>query len=173
MTDNITPDTRKVSVTYERKMGTDDYGNITARVWIEDVIPMDATPSDAAEKAQELFAAAKAAVCDELGIEVLMDEHGVLREKHTPKVQASQSQGEKAIRRELGGYDTKGLEVAGDLEEDIPDFVAQICREAGVTKVWANKGQYGPFYKEFVPKGEQPKLGVDSQGRSVIISKPK
>lgn len=172
MTDNITPETRKVSVTFERKQGLDDYGNVVARVWIEDNIPADATPGQAAEKAQELFAAAKAAVYDELGIEVLMDEAGILREKHTPAVQATQSQGEKAARRELGAYDTKGLDVAGDLKEDIPDFVAEICKANGVTKVWANDGQYGPFYKEFVPKGETPKLGVDSQGRNVIISKP-
>jgi hypothetical protein len=173
MTDNATPETRKVSVTYERKQGTDDYGNITARVWIEDTIEADASPAVAAEKAQELFSAAKAAVYDELGIEVLMDENGVIREKYTPKVQSTQSAGEKAARRELGGYDTKGLEVAGDLKEDIPDYVAEICRNAGVTKVWANEGKYGPFYKEFVSAGATPKLGVDSQGRSVIISKPK
>ena len=176
MTENITPETRKVSVTFERKLGLADYGNVVARVWIEDNIPADATPAAAAEAAQNLFAAAKAAVYDELGIEVLLSESGVLREKHTPAVQATQSQGEQAIRRELGGtpaYDTKGLEVAGDLKENIPDWVAEICNTAGVTKVWANDGQYGPFYKEFVSKGASPKLGVDSQGRNVIISKPK
>ena len=178
MTDNITPETRKVSVTFERKQGLDDYGNVVARVWIEDNIPADATPGQAAEKAQELFAAAKAAVYDELGIEVLLDEAGILREKHTPKVQATQSQGEKALRRELGGtqqFDAKGLQIHGDggLKEDVPDYVVEACRNAGVTDVWANEGQYGPFYKEFVSKGETPKLGVDSQGRNVIISKPK
>lgn len=178
MTENITPETRKVSVTFERKQGLDDYGNVVARVWIEDNIEADASPAVAAEKAQELFAAAKAAVYDELGIEVLMDDAGILREKHTPQVQASQSAGEKGLRRELGAtgnYDTKGLEVANPdgLQEDIPDFVVNACQEAGVTKVWANSGNYGPFYKEFVSKGDTPKLGTDSQGRPVIISKPK
>lgn len=178
-TENITPETLKVSVTFERKVGTEDYGNSTARVWLEGNIPADATPGQAAEKAQELFAAAKAAVYDELGIEVLLDEAGILREKHTPKVQASQSQGEKAIRRELGGtdaptgsYDTKGLEVAGEMTQDVPDWLVEICEANGITKVWANTGKYGQFYKEFVSKGDQPKLGVDAQGRPKIISKP-
>jgi hypothetical protein len=173
MTSEATPETRKVSVTFERKQGLDDYGNVVARVWIEGSVPWDASDVEAAAEATRLFAAAKVAVYDELGIEVFMDGQGIFREKHTPKVQATQSQGEKAARRELGAFDAKGLEVHGELKEDVPDFVVEICQAAGVTGVWANDGRYGPFYKEFVPKGEQPKLGVDSQGRSVIISKPK
>lgn len=176
MTENLTPETRKISVTFERKQGLDDYGNVVARAWIEDNIPAEATADQAATAAQELFAAAKVAVYDELGIEVLMDEQGILREKHTPKVQASQSQGEKALRRELGGettgFNTKGLEVAGDMTQDVPDWLVQICEANGITKVWANTGQYGQFYKEFVSKGATPKLGVDDRGRPKIISKP-
>ncbi len=169
--------TRKLSVTFERKLDVGQYQNVVARAWLEDTLSADATAEEVSKALGDAFSQVKAAVYDELGIEVLMDDAGVIREKHEPTVTRT----EQRLGQELGatpvnsggGFQTKGLEVAGDLLEDIPDFVVDVCRDAGVTKVWANNGKFGPFYKEFVPKGETPKLGVDNQGRSVIITAPK
>lgn len=178
MTTNTIEDvlTRKVSVTFERKLDLGDYQNVVARVWIEDNVPFDASPGVVAEKAQELFSAAKAAVYDELGIEVLMDDSGVIREKHNPSVTRT----EQRLGKELGatqtsGFNLKGIEVAnpGDMTEDIPDWLVNVCEQHGITKVWVKNGQYGAFYKEFVSKGDTAKLGLDDQGRTKIISKPK
>lgn len=177
MSEEIT--TRKVSVTFERKLDVGNYQNVVARAWLEDNIPADASAGDAAEAIQELFSAVKAAVYDELGIEVLMDESGVLREKHKPTVSTT----EQRLGKELGatpvkgggGFDLRGVEVANENEmtESIPQWLADECERLGITKVWVKQGQYGQFYKEFVPKDSEAKLGYDDQGRSKIISKPK
>lgn len=176
MTDEIT--TRKVSVTFERKLDLGDYQNVVARAWVEDNVPADATAGTVAETLQGLFSAAKAAVYDELGIEVLMDDSGVIREKHNPKVTRT----EQRLGKELGAtvvsggsFATKGIEVAnpGDMTEDIPDWLVDVCADKGISKVWVKNGQYGAFYKEFVSKDATAKLGLDDQGRTKIISKPK
>lgn len=177
MTEEI--QTRKVSVTFERKLDLGDYQNVTARAWVEDSVPIDAPDALASEALSSAFGLAKAAVFDELGIEVILDDAGVLREKHNPSVTKTQGGGVAAARRSpdkgglgaTGGFSTGGLEVANmeDLAEDIPQYVVDICNKAGVTKVWANNGKFGPFYKEHVVKGEQPKLGTDSGGRTLII----
>ena len=170
-----TVETRKISVTFERKLGTANYGNVTARAWVESTMSMDASPVVVSETLSEAFAQAKAAVFDELGIEVTMDESGVLREKYEPVASV-----ESRLGAELGatpapagsfGYDKKGLDVANekDMVQDIPNDIVAKCQQAGITKVWANNGKFGQFYKEFVPQGEDAKLGLDDQGRTKII----
>ena len=169
--------TRKLSVTFERKLDVGNYQNVVARAWLEDNVPADASASDVAEALQSAFSQVKAAVYDELGIEVLLDESGVIREKHAPTVSVT----EQRLGQELGAtqvsgsFDTKGIEVANpeDIKENFPQWLADKCNEYGITKVWVKQGQYGQFYKEFVSKGDEAKLGYDDQGRTKIISKPK
>lgn len=161
--DEIT--TRKLSVTFERKLGYDDYGNAVARAWVEDNIPADATDQVASERAVELLNVVKVAVFDSLGIETFMDDTGVIREKHSPTVTVKQA-ADKVGSAMPGtsdasghdGYLTGGLRVMNPerLEEDIPQYIIDKCREKGITAVWANSGQYGPFYKEAVKQGETP-----------------
>lgn len=170
--------TTKISVTFERKLDLGSYQNVVARAWVEASVP----EGDAAAQTKALgdaFGQAKAAVYDELGIEVLVDDAGVIREKFAPAVTTTQSGGERAARRApengglgaTGGFNSKGLEVARieDMTQDIPDDIVAVCAKYGVTKVWANSGRYGQFYKEHVAKDETPKIGVDDQGRTLII----
>jgi hypothetical protein len=166
----------KLSVSFERKVDLGNYQNCTASAFL--TLPVDPN-LDLPSQFGDAFSQVKAAIFDELGIEVLMDSAGVIREKHNPTVT---TRVENALGREFGatpaggsggGFDKKGLEVSGDMTQDIPDWLVEICQANGVDHVWANTGQYGQFYKEFVSKGGTAKMGVDSQGRTVIISKPK
>jgi hypothetical protein len=171
--------TRKISVTFERKLDVGSYQNVVARAWLEDNVPTDASDAIVSEALSNLFGLAKAAVYDELGIEVLIDASGVIREKHAPTVSVT----EQRLGKELGAtqipsggsFNTRGIEIANpdDLKEDVPQWLADECNKYGITKVWVKHGQYGAFYKEFVSKGDTAKLGTDDQGRTKIISKPK
>lgn len=165
------PATRKLSVTFERKLGYDDYGNAVARAWIEDDIPADASDGDASQRAVEMLNVVKVAVFDTLGVECFMDEDsGVIREKHSPTVSVKQAAdkvgtGFKGTTTEedsgsSGGYNTGGLRVMNpnQLTEDIPKYIIDKCNEKGITAVWANNGKFGPFYREAVKQGESPKI---------------
>lgn len=150
----------KLSAQFERKVGTGDYGNRTASAFLTVSVGPD---NDLTTEFKQMFAELKACVYDELGIEVLVDESGVIREKYNPQATVKQGEGVAAARRELGAtgaFDTRGLEVMNpaELVEDIPQKVVDRCNEVGITKVWANNGQYGPYYKEAVPKGDAPKI---------------
>jgi len=177
MSEDTTPITRKLSVTFERKLDVGNYQNVVARAWLEDTLPGDASDAVVSEAISEAFGLVKAAVYDELGIEVLIDEAGVIREKHAPTVSVT----EQRLGKELGAtqvsgsFNTRGVEIANpeDLKEDVPQWLADECSKYGITKVWVKHGQYGAFYKEFVSKGDTAKLGTDDQGRTKIISKPK
>lgn len=158
---NTTPEV-KLSAQFERKVGTGDYGSRSASAFLT-VTLTDDNAAKVSESFGSMFSQLKAAVYDELGIEVLIDESGVIREKYNPQATVKESPGVGAARRELGatgGFDTKGLEVMNinEMVEDIPDRVVAKCNEVGITKVWANKGQYGPFYKEAVSAGDTPKI---------------
>ena len=154
--------TRKLSVTFERKQGYDDYGNAVARAWVEDDVPVDITDSDLSGRTVDLLNVVKTAVFDSLGIECFMDDTGVIREKHSPTVTVKQAADKigNAFPGSTTGFDTGGLKVMNQdkLVENIPQYVIEKCREKGIEAVWANNGQYGPFYKEAVKAGETPKI---------------
>lgn len=174
MSEPTTPLTRKISVTFERKLDLGSYQNVVARAWVEDNVAIDAADYAVSEALSTCFGLAKAAVFDELGIEVLIDEAGVIREKHTPAVTRTETGGVAAARRELGatgGFDTKGIKVINedDMVQDVPDDIAEYVKSNDLAGVWANNGKFGQFYKEYVPKDGTPKLGVDDKGRTKII----
>ena len=177
MTEEIA--TRKVSATFERKLDLGNYNNVVGRAWVEQNVPADAMAGEVSEALSGCFELAKAVVLDELGIEVIIDDNGVIREKYNPAVTKMDS-GERNLRRETGatgGFDTKGVKVANekDMTENVPDWVAEIVEQTGMAGVWANKGQYGTFYKEYVPKDAEPVLGYDERnGKQVtkILKKP-
>jgi len=162
---------RKISVTFERKKDLGDYSNTVARAWIEDTVPADATDAAVSGRTVELLNAVKAGVLDSLGIEVFMDDTGVLREKHAPivSVQAAQSSVGAAFAGTTevtspsdttGGFSTGGLRVMNPdkMVENIPQYIIDKCVEKNIGAVWANDGQYGPFYKEAVKRGEAPMI---------------
>lgn len=152
---------RKLSVTFDRKISDSNYGSSEVRVWVEDSVSATSTDAKVSERAVELINVAKAAAYDALGIEATVDESGNLREKFTPTAQLTRD----AIERNMpgtssvsnGSYETGGLEVAGDLKENVPSKVLEYCQQHGITKIWANEGKYGPYYREFVSQGESPK----------------
>jgi len=148
----------KISVKFERKLDLGNYQNVTASAWVE--AETDGSHADVADKLGDAFGLAKAAVLDELGIEVLLDESGTIREKYAPSV-TKQDTGERAVRRELGGtggFDTLGVNVtnAKDMTEDVPSWLPGVMETHGIVSVWANQGKFGPFYKEKVTAGEDP-----------------
>ena len=153
---------RKVSVTFERKKDLGGYQNVVARAWVEDTVPADATDADVSQRAVELLNAVKVGVLDSLGIEVFMDDTGVVREKHEPTVTVTDAQNKIGTQfpgtTEENGFNTGGLRVMNPekLSENIPQYVVDKCREKGIEAVWANSGQYGTFYKEAVKRGEAP-----------------
>lgn len=162
MSEATTPEI-KLSAQFERKVGSGDYGNRTASAFLTVTLDGNASPAAVSEEFSSMFQQLKACVYDELGIEVVIDESGVLREKYNPQATVKEGPGVQAARRELGatgGFDTKGLVVRNlkDMVEDIPDKVVAKCQELGITEVWANNGNYGPFYREHVPQGATPKL---------------
>lgn len=167
MSEDITPDTKKVSVTFERKLGYADYGNAVCRAWVEDNVPADMSDSDLSQRAVEMANVVKVAVFDSLGIECFLDDNGVIKEKHSPTVSTKQA-ADKVGNAFPGttdndgrdGFNTGGLRVMNPdkLKEDIPQYVVDRCKEAGVTAVWANDGKFGPFYREAVKRDEAPKI---------------
>ena len=158
---------RKISVAFERKKDLGNYQNTTVKAWIEDTVPADADGAQISEKIVELLNACKAGALDSLGIEVFMDDSGVVREKHEPVVTVTQAAA--AVGNAFagttqvtgaGGFSTGGLKIMNPdkMVENVPQFVIDKCAEKGIVAVWANNGQYGPFYKEAVQKGETPKI---------------
>lgn len=152
---------RKISVTFERKKDLGNYENVVARAWVEDELPAHADGASVSEKVVELTNALKAGVYDSLGIELFMDDSGVIREKHAPvaTVKAAQDAVGSAFKG-TQAFDTGGLKIMNsqDLQEDVPADIVAKCNELGITAIWRNNGQYGVFYKEAVARGETPKL---------------
>jgi hypothetical protein len=164
----------KVTVSFERKLDLGNYSNVTASAFL--TLPLDEGASQAviAEALQEGFQQVKAAVYDELGIEVTVNENGLIVEVNKPAVTVTRNEGNAPAPRG-GGFDTKGLKVMNesDMKEDIPDWLQVECADLGITAVWVNEGKYGTFYKEAVAKGESPKNPNPETGKPGIISKPK
>lgn len=102
------PTTRKVTVYVSRKKSDDNYGGTEVGVWVEGYVPQDADEATVAKTAKALIRPAKAVVLDEVGIEAVADDNGVLRERLVPRAQV-----ESRVRQEVGG--TRTLE---DVEDD-------------------------------------------------------
>ena len=165
----------KVTVSFERKLDLGNYNNVTASAYL--TLPLDEGASQAviAEALQEGFQQVKASVYDELGIEVTLNDNGLIVEVNKPAVTVYSRGGGDAPAPRGGGFDTKGLKVMNekDMTEDIPDWLVTECEDMGITGVWVNQGKYGTFYKEAVAKGESPKNPNPETGKPGIISKPK
>ena len=151
---------RKISVTFERKVGYDNYGNATARAWIEDELPVGATDADASARALDMVNAAKAAIFDSLGLESFVDDSGVLREKHSPTVSVKQAQDKVGTAfpgtTDAGGGTNVRIMNPGDVKEPVPAWVDTLCEQKGISAIWVNHGEFGQFYKEAVKRGETP-----------------
>lgn len=165
ITDTVTTDPkRRISVTFERKVGYDNYGNATARAWIEGEIPWDADVMAAAVACGDLFNATAAAVFDQLGIEYEMDDNQVLREKKQPEVTLTVVD---QVRREFGATDENdspqgipGIRVMNpkDQQGPLPYWLVAECERLGITAVWdQRKTATGnqPKFKEAVARGSQ------------------
>jgi len=155
---------RKVSISFERKRGLADFGNVTAWAHVEDYVPLDASESQVAETLNSLFNAAKAATFDQLGIEFVMDEHGVLREKHEPV--ANVSDAASAVGRQFPNTTNDGgLRVMNkaDQQGDIPQPVIDFCAARGITAIWDNRKQ-GKSFSEAVGRGKVSLINGTSKG---------
>lgn len=174
-TDTVVDGKRKLSVTFERKLGLEDYGNVVARAWMEDEISVDATDQVAAEALVDMLNVVKVAVYDTLGVEVLKDDTGVIREAHTPTVSTKAAQDK--IGAQMPGsqtFNTGGLKIMNPdkLTEDVPQYIIDKCAEKGIEAVWVNHGKFGVFFKEAVQRGESPKIpdGNDPSKAGIIKS---
>lgn len=167
----VNTDTKRMSVSFTRKLGDDNYGSTEVRTWFEQDIPEGATANDIAEGLTDMVNTAKVAVLDHLGVEVVVDETGVMREKHTPK---TQSQAAGALKREFGGTDEGGAFDIRIMNQNdfptttVPPDIAAVCRKHGIDAVWANESKFGVFFKERVKQGDEPKL-VGNDGKAAII----
>lgn len=166
---------RRVSVTFERKKDLGDYQNVVARAWVEDEVPSEATDQAVAETLVDLLNVAKVAVYDTLGIEVLKDDTGVIREAHEPVVTVTDAKNK--IGAQMPGaetFQTGGLKVMNPdkLTEDVPQYIIDKCNEKGIEAIWVNHGKFGAFYKEAVKQGEAPKIpdGRDPSKAGIIKS---
>jgi hypothetical protein len=166
---------RKISVTFERSVGYEGFGNVSkARAWVEGEVATTANVSDVALAMGDLFMAAKAAVLDELGIEYMVDDQGVLREKNTSIVStdAATSRVEAAFGNaqsddgESTGYSVRVMNPK-DAAGPLPGWLLLDCQQDGTTAVWDNrKTRTGnqPWFTEAVPKGATGK-GKDGRGK--------
>jgi hypothetical protein len=165
----------KVTVSFERKLDLGSYNNCTASAYLSVPLDADASPAVITEAITDAFQQVKAAVYDELGIEVTVSENGIITEVPGQIRVSTTTGGGGAPAPRQGGFDTKGLKVMNTeaMKEDIPDWLVDECGKLGITGVWVNEGKYGTFYKEAVAKGEEPKNPNPETGKPGIISKPK
>ena len=72
---------RKISVSFSRKVSDGNYGTMEATAWVQGDAPEDATAGNISNLLGDLFAAAKVAVLDQLGIAYEFDtDSGIVRE---------------------------------------------------------------------------------------------
>jgi len=163
---------RKVSVTFERKISDGDYGGITARAWIEDEVPTGASASEIAEAMSNLFAASKAVVLDELGIPFTMDDNGVVREKMVPAVtrkdspKGTSTDATSRIDHAFGStnHQIRIMNPDDYTGGDIPEWLIEKCAKDGVSAVWYNGHKATgnqPHWRQALSK-EQRDAGVDA-----------
>jgi len=161
--ENIDINTRKISVTFERKIDLGDYQNATARVWVEDNVDPNMSDADVSGRAVDMLNVAKSAVFDTLGVETFMDESGVIREKHAPTPTVRSAADKVGSQMTGTTVQSSGIKVMNekDLREPVPEWVVRKCQEKGITAVWVNHGKFGAFFKEAVKNGESPLIPDD------------
>lgn len=174
MTDTLEVSNRKITVHYERKLDKGNYNNEVASVFVTGDVAPDANSAQVAEKANELFEAAKASVFDQLGIEFIVDEHGVLREKHAPVPTVQQA--EASLGRAFGGttpVNNGDIRVMNSDKQQgpLPDWLIEYCAQHGITAVWDNRNGKGKWFTEAVKSGERSKVDPSS-ARGVVINPP-
>lgn len=175
-----TIDGNKVSITFERKVSDGDYGTITCRAWLENELPANVSPKDAAEKLGSLFRIAKVAVFDELGITYHYDtEANVIRED-LATITANRAAQAAAAPAKPNGTAGGVLTIANPEEassEPLPEWIVDEATKDGVTRIYdrrltrdAERNQ--PWFVEAVRKGAQGH-GKDGKAKSYWPPKAK
>lgn len=162
--ETVAPPNRKISVTFERKKDLGNYENVTARAWIEGVIPEAATTQDEAQAVGFLFLAAATAVLDQLDIPYDIDtEAGVVREQNVPSVSVEQTAA--MINRQMPGgvvvpSGDGSIRVMNHAEcaenGPLPQWLQAECNKLGITGVWDRRHTATgnqPLFQEAVARG--------------------
>ena len=161
--ETIPPPTRKISVTFERKKDLGNYENVTARAWVEGVIPEDATTGDEATALGNLFMACATAVLDQLDIAYEIDAEAlVVRETVTPasSVQDATHKVERAFpgtqQQPSGGAIRIMNAPEAEQNGPLPEWLVRECHKLGITAVWDRRHTASgnqPQFQEAVAKG--------------------
>lgn len=149
--------TRKLSVSFNRKVSDGNYGTIEATAWVQGDVPADSTPSSISLALGDLFIGAKAAVLEELGIAYQVDDEGVVREMQAP---VSVQQAKQAVERQMGGtQDSGNIRIMNPNDasgEPLPAWLTTALAKDGVTAVFDNRltatGKQ-PLFKEALARG--------------------
>ena len=153
--------TVKVTFGFERKKNLADYNSATASAYASTDIPVDADQQLYVERLQQLAAAVKAVVYDELGIDVFTDDNGVLREVHTPL--ATTDRVEHAINRalpvaEASDSGVRIINYAKTSKQALPAWAVEAFAKNGVTEVWDNRDTATGNRPKFKESAECAKL---------------
>jgi hypothetical protein len=164
VTEPISIENRKISVSFSRKVSDGNYGSREATAWVQGDVAPDAPISEVALALGDLFLSAQSAVLDQLQIEYKIDtENGTLVEKQVTPAAAA----EAAIRTTFGtqnvtvvpdGGGDGSIRVMnpGDQQGPLPDWLVAACRRDGITAVWDNRSKATgkqPLFKEAIPRG--------------------
>lgn len=167
--------TQRISVSFTRKLSDGNYGGWEATAWVEGEVAVDASAQERAEALGRLYAPAKAAVLDELGISWAMSEDtGVLIETQVPNVMNVATGAAARPTQQQGGgqQDSSGIRVMnagqpGVSTDPLPEWLKTACAKDGVTAVWDQRhtatGKQ-PLFKEAVPRGGTGR-GKDGQAK--------
>lgn len=165
------PTTRRIGVTYEHKISDGNYGGQTASAWVSDEVPVDAGASDVSKALNELFDAAKASVFDQLGIEFVVDESGVMRPKHEPVASVESRLGQEFGAQRVSGGNSGGHNNAikvmneSDQQGALPEALVAACNRKGITAVWDNrKARKRESFTEAVKRGETSLITGEAKG---------
>ncbi len=134
--------TIKVTFGFNRKLSLGNYNSADASAYASADIPVDADQQLYVEKLQQLAAAVKAVVFDELGIDTFIDDNGVLREANTPL--ATTERVEHAINRALPVAEASdsGVRIINyekTSKQALPAWAVDAFGKNGVTEVWDNR----------------------------------
>jgi len=155
-------ETRKISVSFNRKISDGNYGGTEATAWVQGDVDAGASAQEIATELANLFSSAKAAVLDELGIEWNLDDQGIVRETVTPFVSVPHAAA--AVNRAMPGASAApsagGIKVMnvgkGASDQPLDDWLIKECEKLGITAVWDQRltatGNQ-PHYKEAVARG--------------------